>query len=234
MTQLTELKQEATRRNRSRSLTTALVVLALVVAVAWTAADKPWRSASNVSPASPQPSASATAPAPLTQAQTVGAHLHARLRATAAPGWIVNCDCDFVWLSNPSAGVLFIAGPITQVWDPVKHKAAAPPADYAQWLRTHPWLTVLSESTAHAAGQVVTILKLRVRPDATIDVGGQLARVDLVGQPWDIVGLGQTFTEVILHVGGRTMLVRAFGADTPQMETALQAALLNLLQSLRP
>ena len=234
MTQLTELKQEATRRNRSRSLTTALVVLALVVAVAWTAADKPWRSASNVSPASPQPSASATAPAQLTQAQTVGAHLHAKLRATAAPGWAVKCDCDFVWLSNPDAGVLFIAGPIMQVWDPVKHRAAAPPPDYAQWLRTHPWLTVESDTAARVDSQVVHILRMHVRTDATIDVGGQLAKVDLVGQPWDTVTLGDTFTEVVLHVGGRTMLVRAFGADNPQMQNALQAALLNLLQSLRP
>jgi hypothetical protein len=234
MTQLTELKQEVTRRNRFRSLTTALVVLALVVAVAWTAADKPWRSGNDVSPSSPKPSTSPATPAPLTQAQTVGAHLHERLQATAAAGWTVNCDCDFVWLSNPHAGVLFIAGPITQVWDPVKHRAAALPPNYAQWLRTHPWLTVLSDSTARAAGQVVPILRMHVRPDATTDVGGQLAKVDLVGQPWDTVAVGDTFTEVVLHVGGRTMLVRAFGADTPRMQNALQAALLNLLQSLRP
>jgi hypothetical protein len=234
MTQLTELKQEATRRNRSRSLTNAVVVLVLVLVVAWTAADKPWRSGNDVTPGRPTPSTSPATPAPLTQAQTVGANLHEKLQATAAAGWTVNCDCDFVWLSNPNAGVLFIAGPITQIWDPVKHRAAAPPADYAHWLRTHPWLTVLSESTARAAGQVVPILRMHVRPNATMDVGGQLAKVDLVGQPWDTVTVGDTFTEVVLHVGGRTMLVRAFGADTPQMQNALQTALLNLLQSLRP
>ena len=30
------------------------------------------------------------------------------------------------------------------------------------------------------------------------------------------------------------MLVRAFGADTPHMQNGLQAALLNLVQSIRP
>ena len=125
MAQLTELRHVSTRRDRFTTVTAAVLAGVVLVAGGWLVANQPWRS-DRVLPAQPNPSPSAPSPAPLRAAQTVGSHLHVPLTATASAGWTLDCDCDFVWMSVPHAGVLFIGGPVTQVWDPLTHRAAPP------------------------------------------------------------------------------------------------------------
>jgi hypothetical protein len=232
MAQLTQLRQASTRRDRFRTATAAALAGVVLVAGGWLVANHPWRSDA-VAPAHPQPSPSVTGPGPLTTAQAVGSHLHVPLSATASAGWTLACDCDFVWMSVPDAGFLSISGPVTQVWNPLTHKAVPPPPDYVHWLRTHPWLTVLSDRPVEVDGQQVHVLTMRVRADATLDLPGLLAKVELDGQPWVPLGLGETFTEAILTVDGRTVLVSAWDAGTATEQNALDAALLVLLHSIR-
>lgn len=234
--QLVELKREADVRRRMRSAVATTTAVVLVVLSIWLISSQPWNRSTSIAPATPRPSASATPAGSV----TVGSALQPGLTATVPPGWTVVCDCAYVELTTFGAPVITMVR-LTQVFDPATGRATTAPADYPGWLRTHPWLSVLTQRTVRVDGMQAPQLTVSVRPDARSgDPAEPLLRFARVAgpdvlQPYALHAPGDIFTDTVLTLHGQRVLVTAFGGTTttPQDEREVQQALATFLASVR-
>jgi len=235
MTELLELQRESDLRGRARSAVVMATAAVLVVTAAWLVAVQPWKGA-GVGPASPQPTVSTSPAAPV----IVGSKLRPALTATVPPDWFVVCDCSYVEMAGFDTPVITVS-PLTQVFDPATGRGTAAPADYVGWLRAHPWLTLVSQRTVSVDGIEAPQLTLSVRQSATSTDPAQpfLRFASVAGpevvQPYALQSPGDVFTETVLTLHGKRLLVRAFGGTTatPQDVETVQKALSGFLASIR-
>jgi hypothetical protein len=151
----------------------------------------------------------------------------------------VFADERYVWMDSdgePLGPSIQVGGPVLKVWDHERNAAVGIPADgYGQWLREHPYLTVLEDRSVVVEGRVFLQLTLMVDDDAPTAPGfdgvllGKFDGIDK-GQPWDEVAPGETFTETVIEVWGQTMVVKSVGA-TNDAEQAEQDAAQELVLS---
>ena len=254
MGQVTELKHEDRARRRNGAALGALIALLVVTGAVWFAtSDMSGRN--NTLPATPGPSPS------LNGAQTaftyqpgaeVGTKLNPPLVTRAPKGWDILADESSVWLGN-GVGLgphIEVRGPLLGVYDQETGEAVTVPGSrcspgfsgpycsgYAAWLREHPSFDVLATRVVTIDGQQFPQLTLRLYDNAAPAAGYDgvlLGSFDDIGtgQSWDQVNAGETFTETVLVLGNKTMVVKATGAQTPEQQAELDAALAGVLDSM--
>ena len=248
------LKHEDKARRRNGAALGALIALLVVTGAVWFAtSDMSGRN--NTLPATPGPSPS------LSGAQTaftyqpgaeVGTKLNPPLVTRAPKGWDILADESSVWLGN-GVGLgphIEVRGPLLGVYDQETGEAVKVPGSrcspgyfglycsgYVVWLRGHPSFNVLATRVVTIDGQQFPQLTLRLYDNAAPAAGYDgvlLGSFDDIGtgQSWDQVNAGETFTETVLVLGDKTMVVKATGAQTPEQQAELDAALAGVLDSM--
>jgi hypothetical protein len=238
MAQLTELhKRDTVRRRQSIAVALGLLVLVLV-GTGWAVAAG-IRDHSGAIPAAPPPPSSAGPAFGSLPGTSMGRALLEPITAYAPSGWSVLADETVVWAASDEANqgvVIVIGGPVLKVWDEPSGKAVRAPADYAGWLRTRPGLTVLEDTTVTVDGHEFPQLTMRVAQDAVYSSDSMGVRIGYLdgglGEPWAVQRRGTTFTETVLTVKGKTMLVRAFGATSEEQDQLLATGLNTVLSNM--
>jgi hypothetical protein len=228
------LRRASARRRASRIVPLCAVVL-LVAGGAWlVTADL--TGAKGAPPPTMQPNGVQPTPSHVPTAP-VGAGLQAGLMAEVPAGWEVYADGRSVELGSASTvGPILSIGELAQVFDPRRHRPVAPPADYVDWLRHHPWLEVLEDTTVEVDGNQVPELTLRVRDDArtTGDHPAFLHFGRLAGESnFDTLNPTRVFRVVELPVGDRTVVVTAYVGLSALDKDQTFAALDELLGTIR-
>ena len=241
MTQITELKHEdKTRRQMNMLAVVGALVVVGALGVGWFASQA--GGGSDSSPAVPASTPSA-AGVTLQPGETIGTRLEIELEAKAPETWWVLKDGAYVYLDSDGVdgGMgLEIAGPVLGVFDPVREiEADVPIRGYAEWLRTHPSLTVLDDGAVTIDGYVYPQLVVQVAADAPevpgYGPGVLLLRAGDMSDPkgWQFFGRGTIVTATVIadHYYD-TMVVTTFGAESDEAEAELDAGLALVLSTM--
>ena len=190
MTALLETKQKAAAQRRNgrwwiagaAAAAAAVVVAGVVLAL------------NDDDRASQQPSAPAPS-APATASATYGQGLGVPIAAPLPPDWTLATDEETVGFFSPGGtqpdtqpATIWLVEP-TYVYDPVTTAAITTPPDYVGWVRSHPWLQVVSETTVTVDGRPASQLELAV-------VGGPPASAGGFRLHYYIDAMGETVTYV--------------------------------------
>ncbi len=252
MGQVTELIHDDKARRRNGAALGGLIAVLVIAGAAWFATTN-LIGGNDALPATPSPSTGAVETTYTYQpGAKVGTKLNPALVTRAPKGWDIPADESYVWLGN-GVGLgphIEIGGPVLRVYDQDAGAGVQVPASrcspgvsgpycsgYAAWLREHPSLTVLATQVVTIGGQEFQQLTLRVNDNAAPAPGYDgvpLGSFDETGagQTWDQVNPGETFTETVLVLGDKTMVVKASGAQTPEQQAELDAALAGVLDSM--
>ncbi|HEX5017769.1 MAG TPA: hypothetical protein VFX15_09305 [Actinomycetes bacterium] len=166
----------------------------------------------------------------LVPGETVGSHLTPSLVATAPKQWAVANDGAYVNLGSDDGMFIEIDGPLLQVFDPKTSSGTdIPPDGFANWLRDHPWLTVLDDREVLIDGErfpqlTVKVVKGFYKPELGSVVSlGRSADMAESGR-WPQIAEGRVLTQTVLEVDGETMVVSAYGAEDDEQRAELDAA----------
>jgi hypothetical protein len=197
----------------------------------------------------PSPSPSPSLSSSLDPGAAVGSKLRPPLAARAPQSWDVMADDEHMtWLVSDQGAVevpktgccdvlrwegeqaIYFVGPIVDLIDPQSGAAVSLPADgYAAWLREHPLLTVVDETTVTIDGQQFPQLTIVANDDSGsvyLDNQGGNEETPLYSELPDQAVL----IETVIEMDGRTMVVRAVSSKAPDQRNELSAAL-NLVLS---